>query len=36
LNVHTPYAVSKKLAHWNPGSVMYDLNLEQLTAAKTN
>ena len=36
VNVHTPYAVSKKLANWNPGSVMYDLNLDQLTAAATN
>jgi peptide/nickel transport system substrate-binding protein len=36
LNVHTPYAVSKKLATWDPGSVMYDMNLDQLTAAATN
>lgn len=36
LNIHTPYAVSKRLAHWEPGSVMYDLNLDQLTAAATN
>jgi peptide/nickel transport system substrate-binding protein len=36
VNVHTPYAVSKKLAGWNPGTVMYDLNLDQLTAGATN
>ncbi len=34
LNVHTPYAVSKRLASWDPGSVMYDLNLDQLTLTK--
>jgi peptide/nickel transport system substrate-binding protein len=33
LNVHTPFAVAKRLAHWDPGTVMYDMNLDQLTAA---
>jgi peptide/nickel transport system substrate-binding protein len=34
LNVHTPFAVSKRLASWDPGTVMYDMNLDQLTATK--
>ena len=28
--LHTPYAASKKLTRWNPGSVMYDLNIDEL------
>jgi peptide/nickel transport system substrate-binding protein len=32
--VHSPYAASKTLGKWNPGSVMYDLFLDQLAATK--
>ena len=28
--VHSPYAASKTLGKWNPGSVMYDLFLDEL------
>jgi peptide/nickel transport system substrate-binding protein len=28
--VHSPYAASKTLGRWNPGSVMYDLFLDEL------
>jgi peptide/nickel transport system substrate-binding protein len=32
--VHSPYAASKTLGKWNPGSVMYDLFLDNLAASK--
>ena len=32
--VHSPYATSKTLGKWNPGSVMYDLFLDNLAAGK--
>jgi peptide/nickel transport system substrate-binding protein len=32
--VHSPYATSKTLGKWNPGSVMYDLFIDQLAASK--
>jgi peptide/nickel transport system substrate-binding protein len=32
--LHSPYATSKTLGKWNPGSVMYDLFLDQLAAGK--
>jgi peptide/nickel transport system substrate-binding protein len=28
--LHTAYATSKKVSRWNPGSVMYDLNIDEL------
>jgi peptide/nickel transport system substrate-binding protein len=28
--LHTPYVASKKLAKWNPGTVMYDLFIDEL------
>ena len=28
--LHSAYATSKKAAKWNPGSVMYDLNIDEL------
>jgi ABC-type transport system substrate-binding protein len=30
----TPYATSKRVARWNPGSVMLDLNLDELAAER--
>jgi peptide/nickel transport system substrate-binding protein len=30
VNVHSPYATSKTLGKWNPGSVMYDLYIDEL------
>jgi len=32
--LHSPYATSKTLGKWNPGSVMYDLFFDQLAAGK--
>jgi peptide/nickel transport system substrate-binding protein len=32
--LHSAYATSKTLGKWNPGTVMYDLFLEQLAAGK--
>ncbi|MBI2153961.1 MAG: ABC transporter substrate-binding protein [Candidatus Rokubacteria bacterium] len=32
--LHTPYAASKRITKWNPGSVMYDLNLDELLTSK--
>src|SRR5438034_3273681 len=32
--LHSAYATSKTLGKWNPGSVMYDLFLDQLAAGK--
>ena len=32
--LHTPYAVSKRVGKWNPGSVMYELNLEEIVGGK--
>jgi peptide/nickel transport system substrate-binding protein len=32
--VHSPYATSKTLGKWNPGTVMYDLFIDQLAATK--
>jgi ABC-type transport system substrate-binding protein len=32
--LHSPYATSKTLGKWNPGSVMYDLFLDQLASSK--
>ena len=32
--LHSPYATSKTLGKWNPGSVMYDLFLDNLAAGK--
>ena len=32
--LHTPYAASKKAAKWNPGTVMYELNLDELVSTK--
>ena len=32
--LHSPYATSKKLGPWNPGSVMYDLFFDELASGK--
>lgn len=32
--LHTPYAVSKKVAGWQPGTIMYDLNLDDLARTR--
>ena len=32
--IHAPYASSKALAKWNPGSVMYDFFFDELAATK--
>ncbi len=32
--LHTPYAASKRITRWNPGSVMYDLNIDELVTSK--
>ena len=32
--LHSPYATSKALGKWNPGSVMYDLFFDQLASGK--
>jgi peptide/nickel transport system substrate-binding protein len=32
--LHSPYATSKTLGKWNPGTVMYDLFLDQLASSK--
>ena len=32
--LHTPYVTSKRIAHWNPGSVMLDLNIDELAAQR--
>jgi peptide/nickel transport system substrate-binding protein len=32
--LHSPYASSKALAKWNPGSVMYDLFFDELASGK--
>jgi peptide/nickel transport system substrate-binding protein len=31
--IHSPYAVSKKVAGWNIGTIMYDFNLDELARA---
>jgi peptide/nickel transport system substrate-binding protein len=33
-NIHTPYAISKKAAGWNPGTIMYDFNLDELARVR--
>jgi peptide/nickel transport system substrate-binding protein len=30
VNIHSPYATSKTLGKWNPGTVMYDLFIDEL------
>jgi peptide/nickel transport system substrate-binding protein len=32
--LHSPYATSKRLGKWNPGSVMYDLFIDELASSK--
>jgi peptide/nickel transport system substrate-binding protein len=32
--LHTPYVTSKRITRWNPGSVMLDLNIDELVAAR--
>jgi peptide/nickel transport system substrate-binding protein len=32
--VNTPYASSKRVAKWSPGSVMYELNIEEIITSK--
>ena len=32
--LHSPYAASKTLGKWNPGSVMYDLFFDELASGK--
>ena len=32
--LHTPYVTSKRITKWNPGSVMYELNLDEMIAGK--
>ena len=32
--LHSAYATSKTLGKWNPGTVMYDLFLDQLASSK--
>jgi ABC-type transport system substrate-binding protein len=32
--IHAPYASSKALAKWNPGTVMYDFFLDELASGK--
>ena len=32
--VHSPYAASKTLGKWNPGTVMYDFFLDELASSK--
>lgn len=32
--LHTPYATSKTLGKWNPGSVMYDFFIDELASSK--
>lgn len=32
--LHTPYASTKKIARWNPGALMNDLNFEELVTSK--
>lgn len=34
VSVHTPYASGKQIVSWNPGSIMYDLNLDELLTSK--
>jgi ABC-type transport system substrate-binding protein len=31
--LHSPYAASKTLGKWNPGTIMYDLFFDELAAA---
>lgn len=31
---NTPYATSKRITRWNPGSVMYELNVDELVSGK--
>jgi peptide/nickel transport system substrate-binding protein len=33
-NIHSPYAISKKVTGWNIGTVMYDFNLDELAKGK--
>ena len=32
--LHTPFATSKAIPKWNPGAIMYDLNIDELLAGK--
>ena len=32
--LHSPYATSKTLGKWNPGTVMYDFFLDDLASGK--
>lgn len=32
--LHTPYVTSKRITRWNPGSVMLDLNIDELVATR--
>jgi peptide/nickel transport system substrate-binding protein len=32
--LHTPYATAKRIPKWNPGSLMYDLNLDELITTR--
>jgi hypothetical protein len=32
--LHSPYATSKTLGKWNPGSVMYDFFIDELASSK--
>ena len=32
--LHSPYATSKTLGKWNPGTVMYDLFFDELASSK--
>ena len=32
--LHSPYAASKTLGKWNPGSIMYDLFFDELASGK--
>jgi peptide/nickel transport system substrate-binding protein len=34
VSLHTPYASAKRITSWNPGSIMYDLNVDELVSAK--
>lgn len=34
VHLHTPYGSSKRVANWNPGSVPWDLNIEELVTSK--
>jgi hypothetical protein len=34
VSLHSPYAASKTLGKWNPGTVMYDFFLDELASSK--